>query len=65
MRYLFPVLESSVYLNTAYVGPMSNELYNYRKKIDKQFLNNGDKFKIDSLEKISFYKKNHFIIYKF
>tara|TARA_S200000501_G_scaffold129433_2_gene122308 strand:+ start:13626 stop:14651 length:1026 start_codon:yes stop_codon:yes gene_type:complete len=57
MRYLFPVLESSVYLNTAYVGPMSNELYNYRKKIDKQFLNNGDKFKIDSLEKISFYKK--------
>mgnify|MGYP001341779339 FL=1 len=57
MRYLFPVLESSVYLNTAYVGPMSNALYNYRKKIDKQFLNSGDKFKIDSLEKISFYKK--------
>ena len=57
MRSLFPVLESSVYLNTAYVGPMSNELYNYRKKIDKQFLNNGDKFKIDSLEKISVYKK--------
>ena len=57
MRYLFPVLESSVYLNTAYVGPMSNALYNYRKKIDKQFLNSGDKFKIDSLEKISYYKK--------
>ena len=57
MRYLFPVLKSSVYLNTAYVGPMSNALYNYRKKIDKQFLNSGDKFKIDSLEKISYYKK--------
>ena len=52
MRSLFPVLNSSVYLNTAYVGLMSKELFSYRKKIDSDFLNDGDKFKIDSLEKI-------------
>ena len=57
MRSLFPILESTVYLNTAYVGPISKELFNYRKKIDNQFLNNGDKFKMDSLEKINLYSK--------
>jgi|TARA_Y100000992_G_scaffold49919_1_gene29318 cysteine desulfurase/selenocysteine lyase len=57
MRSLFPVLNSSVYLNTAYVGLMSKELFSYRKKIDSDFLNDGDKFKIDSLEKINKYRE--------
>ena len=57
MRTLFPVLNSSIYFNTAYVGLMSKELFRYRKKIDSHFLNDGDRFKIDSLKKINTYRK--------
>ena len=56
IRSMFPVLNSCIYLNTAYVGPMSNQLFNFRNELEKDYLRKGDKFKIDNLERINDYR---------
>ena len=53
IRSLFPVLKSCTYLNTAYVGLLSTELFDFRKKLENDYLVKGDVFKIDSHERIS------------
>ena len=56
IRSMFPVLNSCIYLNTAYVGPMSNQLFNFRNQLEKDYLRKGDEFKIDNLERINDYR---------
>ena len=53
IRSLFPVLKSCTYLNTAYAGLLSTELFDFRKKLENDYLVKGDVFKIDSHERIS------------
>jgi len=38
----FPLLKNSIYLNTAYVGLMSQGLYHFRRKYDLDYINKGD-----------------------
>lgn len=48
----FLALKSSTYLNTAYVGLMSRSLYDFRSNFEKDYLLNGDKYKIDAYERL-------------
>ena len=57
IRSLFPVLNSCTYLNTAYVGPMSIQLFEYRNKLEKEYLREGDEFKIDSIQRIDDFRE--------
>ena len=57
IREDFPILNSSLYFNTAYVGLMSKSLFNYRNKIELEYLHTGDKFKIDANDKINSIQK--------
>ena len=45
MRSHFPILDSCVYLNTAYTGPLSSPLMEWRAKDDISFLELGDHYK--------------------
>ena len=45
MRSYFPILDSCVYLNTAYTGPLSSDLLEWRSKDDISFLTLGDHYK--------------------
>ena len=38
----FPLLKKCIYLNTAYVGLMSKDLYDFRRKYDLDYINKGD-----------------------
>ena len=38
----FPLLKKCIYLNTAYVGLMSQGLYDFRRKYDLDYINKGD-----------------------
>ena len=38
----FPLLKKCIYLNTAYVGLMSQSLYDFRRKYDLDYINKGD-----------------------
>tara|TARA_B100000287_G_scaffold255570_1_gene240240 strand:+ start:2556 stop:3590 length:1035 start_codon:yes stop_codon:yes gene_type:complete len=58
IREDFPILNSSLYFNTAYVGLMSKSLFNYRNKIELEYLHTGDKFKIDANDKINSIQKS-------
>lgn len=53
MRENFPVLEQTIYLNTAYVGLMSQPLLEYRKAYDAHYLTEGDQFKINGYERLA------------
>ena len=57
LRSYFPVLNSCTYFNTAYVGPMSIQLFEFRNKLEKEYLNDGDKFKIDNIERIDDFRE--------
>ena len=57
LRSYFPVLNSCAYFNTAYVGPMSIQLFEFRNKLEKEYLNDGDKFKIDNIERIDDFRE--------
>lgn len=46
----FLALKSCTYLNTAYVGLMSKPLYDFRSNFEKDYLLNGDKYKIDAYD---------------
>ncbi len=52
IRSLFPVLNSCTYLNTPYVGLMSTQLFEFRNSLEKEYLREGDEFKIDSSQRI-------------
>lgn len=52
MRQFFPALEKSIYLNTAYVGLLSQPLFAHRQKLEEAYLQNGDRFKIDAYERL-------------
>ena len=54
----FPFLNSCLYFNTAYVGLMSKSLFNYRNKIELNYLNSGDQYKIDANQKIKKIQKS-------
>ena len=58
----FLALKSSTYLNTAYVGLMSRSLYDFRSNFEKDYLLNGDKYKIDAYERLD---KTHATISSF
>ena len=45
MRSQFPILDSCVYLNTAYTGPLSSRLLEWRSEDDVSFLTLGDQYK--------------------
>jgi cysteine desulfurase/selenocysteine lyase len=49
----YPLLKKCTYLNTAYVGLMSNELIHFRSKCDQNFLNFGDQFRSENDNKIN------------
>lgn len=57
IRSLFPVLNSCTYLNTAYTGPLSTKLFEFRNKLEKDHLIKGDVFKIDSQERINDFRE--------
>jgi cysteine desulfurase/selenocysteine lyase len=48
----FPLLKSTAYLNTAYVGLMSQSLFDHRVNIEQDYLLNGDQFKIDAYNRL-------------
>ena len=49
----FPALKSSTYFNTAYVGLMSQSLFNFRTNFEQNYLLNGDHYKIDAYDRLS------------
>ena len=49
----FPALKSSTYFNTAYVGLMSQSLYDFRINFEQNYLLNGDHYKIDAYARLS------------
>ena len=53
MRERFPVLNQSVYLNTAYVGLASVELMEFRASFDRNYIHQGDQFKIKGYERLA------------
>ena len=57
MRSNFPVLNSCIYFNNAYAGPISISLSEHRKKIEKKLLKDVDGFKIDNPIRIKKYQK--------
>ena len=50
IRNDFPLLNSSIYLNTAYVGLMSKSLYDFRQDFELQYLHKGDEYKLNAYE---------------
>ena len=42
----FPLLKSCTYFNTAYVGLMSESLYDFRVNFERSYLENGDEYKL-------------------
>lgn len=52
MRDTFPALDESIYLNTAYVGLPSNSLMDFRAAFDRQYLREGDQFKIKGYQRL-------------
>jgi hypothetical protein len=52
MRQFFPVLEQSIYLNTAYVGPLSRPLLEYRKTLEQDYFEKADLFKIEAYDQL-------------
>ena len=46
----FPLLKSCTYFNTAYVGLMSESLYDFRVNFERNYLQNGDEYKLKAYE---------------
>jgi cysteine desulfurase/selenocysteine lyase len=47
---LFPLLTKSTYLNTAYVGPMSTALAQFRQLQEKEYLEKGATYKVNAYD---------------
>lgn len=48
----FPALKSCTYFNTAYVGLMSQPLYDFRTNYEQNYLLNGDQYKIEAYDQL-------------
>ena len=48
----FPLLKSCTYFNTAYVGLMSESLYNFRVNFERGYLLDGDKYKLRAYDNL-------------
>ena len=48
----FPLLKSCTYFNTAYVGLMSQTLYDFRVNFERDYLNNGDQYKLKAYDNL-------------
>lgn len=48
-----PLLKNSTYLNTAYVGPMTNTLAKFRREHDEKFVHNGGDYKLKAYETLN------------
>ena len=48
----FPLLKSCTYFNTAYVGLMSESLYNFRVNFERGYLHNGDEYKLNAYDNL-------------
>ena len=49
----FPALKTCTYFNTAYVGLMSQSLYEFRSNFEKNYLLNADQYKIDAYDSLN------------
>lgn len=58
----FPALKSSTYFNTAYVGLMSQKLFDYRSGFEINYLLNADHYKIDAYDHLD---QTHLAISRF
>jgi len=58
----FPALKSSTYFNTAYVGLMSQKLFDFRSNFEKNYLLNADQYKIGAYDRLD---KTHTRIARF
>ena len=58
----FPLLTNSTYLNTAYVGPMSEKLSTFRREQDEEHVSNGVKYKLKAYENL---KETHQLLGRF
>lgn len=61
---LFPVLNHSTYLNTAYSGILSKPLLEWRKKHDVEYLNEGSNFRVNQATIIEDLRKKLAEIYQ-
>ena len=52
IRNDFPLLNSSTYLNTAYVGLMSKSLYDFRVNFELEYLLEGDEYKLNAYKRL-------------
>ena len=52
IRNDFPLLNSSTYLNTAYVGLMSKSLYDFRVNFELEYLIEGDEYKLNAYKRL-------------
>ncbi|MDC1518434.1 aminotransferase class V-fold PLP-dependent enzyme [Flavobacteriaceae bacterium] len=57
-----PLLTNCTYLNTAYVGPMSTTLSEFRRKLDEDLVQNGGDYKVRAYEAL---EETHEIIANF
>ena len=48
----FPALKSYTYFNTAYVGLMSQPLFDFRTNYEQNYLLNGDQYKIEAYDQL-------------
>ena len=48
----FPLLKSCTYFNTAYVGLMSESLYDFRVNFERGYLHNGDEYKLRAYDNL-------------
>jgi len=69
IREDFPILNSSLYFNTAYVGLMSKSLFDYRNKMEYSFSSIGYDFKnekvVDNCFSLGFKRKGNLKTLKF
>ena len=47
-----PLLTNYTYLNTAYVGPMSNELAAFRRKEEEVYVQDGGEYKVNAYDSL-------------
>lgn len=63
LRQQFPILDTCIYLNTAYTAPLSQELYDWFTKDNQQFLMQGDHYKV--IDEKKYYHQAQFALAKF
>ena len=55
----YPILKTTTYLNTAYVGLMSTQLYDFRRDQERSYLEEGgDRYKIKAYNNLDLMHQN-------